>query len=95
MKSVNEPEIRRIPLEEVCLTVLAAGFAESCSDFLSQTPQPPSDDSVRAALTILQGIGAVVSRNFTDGTRESSATESLTGLGRHLAKYVRLSFSFI
>ena len=95
MKSVNEPEIRRIPLEEVCLTVLAAGFAKSCSDFLSQTPQPPSDDSVRAALTILQGIGAVVSRNFTDGTRESSSTESLTGLGRHLAKYVRLSVSFI
>lgn len=88
MKSVNEPEIRRIPLEEVCLTILAAGFAESCSDFLSQTPQPPSDDSVRAALSILESIGAVVSKNSIDGTRGSSSTENLTGLGRHLAKYV-------
>ena len=87
MKAVSEPELSRIPLEEVCLTVLAGGLAENCSDFLSQTPQPPLDDSVKAALKVLQDIGAVVSVNSSD-VPNSTWTERLTALGQHLAKYV-------
>lgn len=91
MRSASEPELRRIPLEEVCLTILAGGFAKDCSDFLSQTPQPPSDDSVGAALKVLEDIGAIVSSGTTNGP-EASSTERLTALGQHLAKYVPFAF---
>jgi len=87
MRSDSEPELRRIPLEEVCLTILAGGIAESCSDFLLQTPQPPSDDSIKAALQVLEDIGAIVSGN-PSGVPGLSSTEELTALGQHLAKYV-------
>jgi len=87
MRSASEPELRRIPLEEVCLTILAGGFAKSCSDFLSQTPQPPSDDSVRAAMRVLEDIGAIKSIKKSD-LSVSSSGETLTALGQNLAKYV-------
>lgn len=86
MKSASEPELRRIPLEEVCLTILAGGFAKNCTDFLSQTPQPPAEDAVRSALKVLEDIGAIVSRIPADTPISPSSGESLTALGRHLAK---------
>jgi HrpA-like RNA helicase len=87
MKGASEPELRRIPLEEVCLTILAGGFAKSCTDFLSQTPQPPLEDAIRSALKILEDIGAIISCRPTDSQNSSaSSSESLTALGRHLAK---------
>ena len=75
MKNTSEPELKRVPLEEVCLSILASGLGKDCEDFLRQAPQPPSDDSVQAALTVLEEVGAITSeRNF------------LTPLGHHLAK---------
>lgn len=84
MKTATEPELRRIPLEEVCLNILAAGFAKSCMDFLSQTPQPPTPDAVRSAVNVLSEIGAV-SVSVVDGSLAAS-TEGLTPLGLHLAR---------
>lgn len=86
MTSASEPEIRRIPLEEVCLTILAGGFAKNCADFLSQTPQPPSEDAVLSALKILEDIGAITLTRATAPNSSKTSSESLTGLGLHLAK---------
>jgi HrpA-like RNA helicase len=78
MNAATEPEIKRLPLEEVCLTILAGGLARNCVEFLGQTPQPPGDDAVRLALSVLAEIGAVAFG--------PDSTELLTPLGRHLAK---------
>jgi ATP-dependent RNA helicase DHX57 len=86
MKRASEPELRRIPLEEVCLNILAAGFAKSCMDFLCQTPQPPTEDAVRSALNVLSEIGAVSILKPADETSRVPSTEELTPLGQHLAK---------
>jgi ATP-dependent RNA helicase DHX57 len=66
-----------VPLEEICLSILASGFAKSCSGFLSQAPQPPSNDNIQAALTVLRDIGAI---------EQGEKTEILSPLGQHLAK---------
>jgi len=75
MKHTSEPELKRVPLEEVCLSILASGLGKDCEDFLRQAPQPPSDDSVNAALTVLEEVGAITSER-----------NQLTPLGHHLAK---------
>ncbi|KAL7495788.1 hypothetical protein ACHAWT_004152 [Skeletonema menzelii] len=77
MKAESEPELRRVPLEEVCMSILASGFSQNCMQFLSQAPQPPSIDSVRAAVEVLHQVGAVEAGN---------EIERLTPLGLHLAK---------
>ena len=82
MKAASEPELRRCPLEEVCMQILASSFAKNCNDFLSQAPQPPSDDSVKAAMNVLYNVGAVESQ----GDKTTSSLERLTPLGQHLAK---------
>lgn len=81
MKVESEPELRRVPLEEVCMSVLASNFAagKGCLGFLSEAPQPPSPESVMAALNNLEAIGAIE-------VSESGTTERLTTLGKHLAK---------
>jgi HrpA-like RNA helicase len=88
MKTATEPELRRIPLEEVCLNILAAGFAKSCMEFLRQTPEPPTEDAVRAALSVLREIGAVSSANASQDSpgATGTTTDDLTPLGQHLAK---------
>ena len=77
MKDATEPELRRVPLEEVCLSILASGFSKNCIQFLNQAPQPPDPESVEAALAVLDEIGAV--------DRQTSM-EVLTPLGHHVAK---------
>lgn len=81
MKVESEPELRRVPLEEVCMSVLASNFTagRGCLGFLSEAPQPPSTESVEDALSNLEAIGAIV-------VSESGTTERLTTLGKHLAK---------
>lgn len=77
MKASTEPELKRVPLEEVCLSILASGMGRSCHEFLKEAPQPPDFASVQAALNVLRDVGAI--------TRE---VEALTPLGQHLARYV-------
>lgn len=83
MRANSEPELRRVPLEEVCLSILASGFATSCMDFLSQAPQPPPEDSVKAAINVLCEVGAI---NLYETDNSKRKGERLTPLGNHLAK---------
>lgn len=66
-----EPEIRRVPLEQLCLAVRAMGIADVAS-FLAFALTPPEQTAVGRALTVLNRMGAL------DGTE-------LTALGRHCA----------
>jgi HrpA-like RNA helicase len=86
MKCSTEPELQRIPLEEVCLTVLAGEFGASCASFLSQTPQPPLEDAIRAALHSLEAIGAIQTSSAAVSATNRFQNESLTSLGRLLSK---------
>ena len=74
MKPQAMPELQRVPLEEVCLSILAGKLANNCLDFLRQAPQPPTEDAVQVALDLLQKVGAI------------DEAETLTPLGLHLSK---------
>ncbi|KAI0023561.1 P-loop containing nucleoside triphosphate hydrolase protein [Xylariomycetidae sp. FL0641] len=66
-----EPEIRRVPLEQLCLSVRAMG-TKDVGGFLGRTPTPPEVRAVENALKMLQRMGAL------DG-------DELTALGQQLA----------
>ncbi|KAK0614278.1 P-loop containing nucleoside triphosphate hydrolase protein [Immersiella caudata] len=66
-----EPEIRRVPLEQLCLAVRAMGIRD-VSHFLARAPTPPEATAVEGAITLLRRMGAL------DG-------EELTALGEQLA----------
>jgi ATP-dependent RNA helicase DHX29 len=84
MKPASEPELKRVPLEEICLSILASGFATSCREFLRQAPQPPSDDAIQAALDVLFDVGAIELKEVD--SRKKTMIERLTPLGHHLSK---------
>ncbi|KAK4113864.1 P-loop containing nucleoside triphosphate hydrolase protein [Canariomyces notabilis] len=66
-----DPEIRRVPLEQLCLAVRAMGIRD-VGHFLSRAPTPPDATAVEAAVTMLRRMGAL------DG-------DELTALGQQLA----------
>lgn len=66
-----EPEIRRTPLEQLCLSVKAMGV-DDVSGFLSNALTPPDFLAVEGAMDLLRRMGALDS-------------DGLTALGRHLA----------
>lgn len=66
-----EPEIRRVPLEQLCLSVRAMGIKD-VSAFLASALTPPESMAVDGAMYLLCRMGAL------DG-------EDLTALGRHLS----------
>jgi len=66
-----EPEIKRVPLEQLCLSVRAMGVAD-VSAFLASALTPPATLAVQGALDLLGRMGAL------DG-------DNLTALGRHLS----------
>ncbi|KAH7033221.1 P-loop containing nucleoside triphosphate hydrolase protein [Microdochium trichocladiopsis] len=66
-----DPEIRRVPLEQLCLSVRAMGTAD-VGGFLRRTPTPPETAAIEGALKMLRKMGAM------DG-------EDLTSLGQQLA----------
>lgn len=66
-----EPEIRRVPLEQLCLSVRAMGIRD-VTDFLGRSPTPPDATAVEGAIKILRRMGAL------DG-------DELTALGRQLS----------
>lgn len=84
MQQTSEPELRRVPLEEVCLSILASGLGNSVVEFLSKAPQPPEEDSVKAALNVLEEVGAITIIEPVNPS--SKRIERLTPLGQHLAK---------
>ncbi len=66
-----EPEMRRVPLEQLCLSVRAMGIVDVAA-FLARAPTPPEVAAVDGALALLRRMGVL------DGDR-------LTALGRQLA----------
>ena len=66
-----EPEIRRVPLEQLCLSVRAMGIIE-VPDFLASALTPPKSLAVEGAIDLLGRMGAL------DG-------DELTALGKHLS----------
>lgn len=66
-----EPEIRRVPLEQLCLSVLAMGVKDVPA-FLASALTPPETSAVEGAIALLGRMGAL------DG-------QELTALGRHLS----------
>lgn len=66
-----DPEIKRVPLEQLCLSVRSMGI-EDVSGFLGSTITPPDILAVESALKLLNRMGA------TEGNE-------LTALGRHMS----------
>ncbi|KAE8447273.1 hypothetical protein EG329_010967 [Mollisiaceae sp. DMI_Dod_QoI] len=71
MRERPEPEIRRVPLEQLCLSVRAMGIKE-VGNFLASALTPPESLAVDGAMELLGRMGAL------DG-------DDLTALGRHLS----------
>ncbi|KAF3384416.1 putative ATP-dependent RNA helicase ucp12 [Penicillium rolfsii] len=67
-----DPEIRRVPLEQLCLSVKSMKGIDDVADFLANTITPPESIAVEGALTFLHRVGAL------DHGR-------LTALGRYLS----------
>ncbi|KAK2976169.1 hypothetical protein RJ640_019455, partial [Escallonia rubra] len=66
------PEIKRIPIEELCLQVKLLDPDSKIDEFLQKTLDPPVFESMRNAIIVLQDIGAL------------SPNEKLTELGQRL-----------
>ncbi|KAM7495013.1 hypothetical protein LguiB_029622 [Lonicera macranthoides] len=66
------PEIRRIPIEELCLQVKILDPDCKIDEFLQKTLDPPISETIRNAITVLQDIGAL------------SPNEKLTDLGKKI-----------
>ncbi|KAH7355773.1 P-loop containing nucleoside triphosphate hydrolase protein [Pyrenochaeta sp. MPI-SDFR-AT-0127] len=66
-----EPEIRRVPLEQMCLSIKAMGV-QDVTGFLASALTPPESTAVEGAVKLLSQMGAI-----TD--------DELTALGRHLS----------
>lgn len=67
-----DPEIRRVPLEQLCLSVKAMKGIDDVANFLFNTITPPESIAVEGALSFLHRVGAL------DHDR-------LTALGRYLS----------
>ncbi|CAI9275397.1 unnamed protein product [Lactuca saligna] len=66
------PEIKRTPIEELCLQVKILDPGCKIEDFLKKTLDPPVSEAIHNAITVLQDIGAL------------SPNEELTELGEKL-----------
>ncbi|KZT27687.1 P-loop containing nucleoside triphosphate hydrolase protein [Neolentinus lepideus HHB14362 ss-1] len=67
------PEILRVPLEQLCLTVKVMRKEEDAKRFLSRAIDPPEMTALNSAWSVLQDLGAI----NEDG--------QLTALGRHIS----------
>lgn len=66
-----EPEIRRVPLEQLCLSVRAMGMRD-VAWFLSRSPTPPDTPAIDNAMNMLRRMGAM-------------DRDELTSMGQQLA----------
>ena len=72
MRPQSEPEMRRVPLEQLCLSVKASSPQSDVADFLSKVLSPPESSAVSNALQMLHRMGAL-------------DNDHLTGLGSSMA----------
>jgi HrpA-like RNA helicase len=73
MRKYTEPEILRLPLEQLCLQIKSMEV-ENVAAFLSKALTPPPVDNVRFALELLEKVNAI------------GEDHKLTALGRHIAQ---------
>lgn len=66
-----DPEIRRVPLEQMCLSIKAMGV-QDVAGFLASAITPPESTAVEGAVKLLFQMGAI-------------ADNELTALGRHMS----------
>ncbi|KAL8736920.1 MAG: hypothetical protein Q9181_002199 [Wetmoreana brouardii] len=66
-----EPEVRRVPLEQLCLSVKAMGVSD-VPNFLANALTPPESLAIDKAMNLLRRMGAL-------------ERDELTALGRHLS----------
>lgn len=72
MAARPDPEIRRVPLEQLCLSVKSMQGVDDVATFLANTITPPESIAVEGALNFLHRVGAL-------------DHERLTALGRYLS----------
>jgi ATP-dependent RNA helicase DHX57 len=66
-----DPEIRRVPLEQMCLSIKAMGV-QDVANFLASALTPPDSTAIEGAVRLLTQMGAI-------------ADNELTALGRHMS----------
>ena len=76
----GEPEIKRCALDQTLLSLLYLGVEEGSGTFLSTLLDPPSQNSINAAIYSLDKLGAIIRSPVRDGN-----SLSLSPLGIHLA----------
>ncbi|KAL9241714.1 hypothetical protein vseg_015792 [Gypsophila vaccaria] len=84
------PEIKRIPIEELCLQVKMLDPNCKVADFLNKTLDPPVFETIRNAIVALQEIGA-----FTRDERLTDLGEKLGSLPVHPATSKMLFFAIL
>ncbi len=85
-----EPEIRRVPLEQLCLSVRAMGLRD-VAGFLARAPTPPATAAVEGALQLLQRMGCLVLLDSVDDDgygdgQDSGGGSSAKGTGKGAGK---------
>ena len=65
MRPQSEPEMRRVPLEQLCLSVKASSPQSDVATFLSRVLSPPEASAVTIALQTLHRIGALDDNHLT------------------------------
>ena len=78
------PEMRRTPLESVCLGVLAMGVRDVRA-FLDSAVTPPEEVAVDAALAVLERVGAYTRLNADGEEDRSGGWGKLTTLGKYMS----------
>ncbi|XP_044488967.1 DExH-box ATP-dependent RNA helicase DExH7, chloroplastic isoform X2 [Mangifera indica] len=73
MRPYQVPEMLRMPLVELCLQIKLLSLGH-IKEFLSKALEPPREEAVNSAISLLYEVGAV------------EGDEELTPLGHHLAK---------
>ncbi|PVI02964.1 P-loop containing nucleoside triphosphate hydrolase protein [Periconia macrospinosa] len=71
MNERPDPEIRRVPLEQLCLSIKAMGV-QDVPGFLASALTPPESTTVEGAIQLLGQMGAI-------------SDNELTALGRHMS----------
>ncbi|KAK1304527.1 putative pre-mRNA-splicing factor ATP-dependent RNA helicase [Acorus calamus] len=84
------PEIKRMPIEELCLQVKLLDPHCKVGDFLQKTLDPPVFETIRNAIIVLQDIGAL-----TDDEKLTELGEKLGSLPVHPSTSKMLFFAIL
>ncbi|RMD44977.1 hypothetical protein DV735_g59, partial [Chaetothyriales sp. CBS 134920] len=87
MQPQSEPEVKRVPLEQLCLNVISTTTPAhgDVASFLGVMISPPDSSAVASALTTLRRIGALKRDDHLGPDGSTSTSQRLTGLGSCMA----------